>query len=79
MQRLRERSWLPNVIASRLGLAGKEKGSSGWRREEELKGKAIKVVDLLQHSAELGNAEALYALAKLSLVRIAILMFPHPY
>lgn len=31
-------------------------------------GKAVKVKDLLQHSAELGNAEALYKLAHLSLV-----------
>jgi SEL1 protein len=35
---------------------------------EELKGRAIKVVDLLQHSAELGNMDALYALAQVSLV-----------
>lgn len=37
-------------------------------RTEELKGKAIKVVDLLEHSAELGNMDALYALAQISLV-----------
>lgn len=37
-------------------------------RVEELRGKAIKVVDLLQHSAELGNMDALYALAQISLV-----------
>jgi SEL1 protein len=37
-------------------------------RVEELKGKAIKVVDLLQHSAELGNMDAMYALAQISLV-----------
>ena len=37
-------------------------------RVEELKGKAIKVIDLLQHSAELGNTDALYALAQISLV-----------
>jgi hypothetical protein len=34
-----------------------------------MRGKAIKVIDLLQHSAELGNTEALYTLARLSLVR----------
>ena len=44
-------------------------------RAEELKGKAIKVVDLLQHSAELGNLDALYALAQISLV-CAIDFFP---
>ena len=46
-----------------LGLGSKKK-------DEELRGKAIKVVDLLQHSAELGNTDALYTLAHVSLVRI---------
>ncbi|KAJ3513423.1 hypothetical protein NLJ89_g2960 [Agrocybe chaxingu] len=43
-----------------LGLGSK-------KREEELRGKAIKVVDLLQHSAELGNVDALFTLAQVSL------------
>jgi SEL1 protein len=38
------------------------------RRHDENRGKAIKVKDLLQHSAELGNEEALYKLAQISLV-----------
>jgi SEL1 protein len=42
---------------------------------EELKGKAIKVVDLLQHSAELGNMDALYLLAQISLVCTIIYFF----
>ena len=46
-----------------LGLGSKKK-------DEELRGKAIKVVDLLQHSAELGNMDALYTLAHVSLVRV---------
>lgn len=46
-----------------LGLGSKKK-------DEELRGKAIKVVDLLQHSAELGNMDALFTLAHVSLVRI---------
>ncbi|KIJ65896.1 hypothetical protein HYDPIDRAFT_27117 [Hydnomerulius pinastri MD-312] len=40
---------------------------AGSRKDEEMRGKAIKVVDLLQHSAELGNMEALYTLAQVSL------------
>lgn len=36
---------------------------------DEVRGKAVKVKDLLQHSAELGNTEALYKLAHISLVR----------
>jgi len=43
---------------------------------EELKGKAIKVVDLLQHSAELGNMDALYLLAQISLVCTIDFFFP---
>lgn len=39
------------------------------KKDEEMRGKAIKVVDLLQYSAELGNTDALYTLARLSLVR----------
>jgi len=38
-------------------------------RQEEQRVKAIKVVDLLQHSAELGNTDALFVLAQISLVR----------
>jgi SEL1 protein len=38
------------------------------KRDDENRGKAIKVKDLLQHSAELGNEEALYKLAHISLV-----------
>jgi SEL1 protein len=34
-----------------------------------MRGKSIKIIDLLQHSAELGNTDALYTLAKISLVR----------
>jgi len=50
-----------------LGLGSKKK-------DEELKGKAIKVVDLLQHSAELGNADALFTLGQVSLVRDFLLL-----
>ena len=39
------------------------------KKEEELKTKAIKVMDLLQHSADLGNKDALYTIAMVSLVR----------
>ncbi|KAF8653295.1 hypothetical protein AX16_003996 [Volvariella volvacea WC 439] len=37
------------------------------RREEEMRTKAIKVIDLLHHSVELGNPDALYTLAKVAL------------
>jgi len=56
-----------------LGLGSKKK-------DEEMRGKAIKVIDLLQHSAELGNLDALFTLAQVSLVcLIALIMheFPH--
>ncbi|KAL0581344.1 ERAD-associated protein [Marasmius crinis-equi] len=39
----------------------------GPKPRSEPSRKAIKVIDLLQHSAELGNMDALYAIAKISL------------
>lgn len=43
--------------------------SSGPKiQDKELFRKSVKVVDLLQHSAELGNTDALYTLAQISLV-----------
>ncbi|KAJ7188635.1 hypothetical protein C8R46DRAFT_1055361 [Mycena filopes] len=42
-------------------------GKESRTKREETKGKAIKVIDLLQHSAELGNSDALYTLAHISL------------
>jgi SEL1 protein len=53
-------------ITYTLGREGLGLGSR--RKEEEMRGKAIKVVDLLQHSAELGNNDALYMLAQIYLV-----------
>lgn len=41
-------------------------------KDEEMQRKAIKVIDLLQLSAELGNTEALFTLAYVSLVRMII-------
>jgi hypothetical protein len=58
--KLQQRLW----TKSTFGQLGNKR-----RKEEEIRGKAIKVKDLLQHSAELGNAEALYKLAHISLVR----------
>ena len=53
-----------------LGLGSKKK-------DEELRGKAIKVIDLLQHSAELGNMDALFTLAQVSLVRFFLQPFKY--
>lgn len=62
--KLKHQTWLPKFFTSR---GGKEEGARG-RREEEMRGKAVKVVDLLQHAAELGNTDALYTLGQLALV-----------
>jgi SEL1 protein len=43
-------------------------GKESRTKREETKSKAIKVIDLLQHSAELGNSDALFTLAQISLV-----------
>lgn len=62
-QRLRQNSWMPSFISGRH-----DRSSSSRKKDEELKGKAIKVLDLLLLSTELGNMDALFALAKLSLL-----------
>lgn len=55
-----------NVLSPEiLGLGSKKK-------DEEMRGKAIKVIDLLEHSAELGNKDALFTLAYVSLVSTRI-------
>lgn len=59
VMKLQQRLW----SKSAFGQLGNKK-----RRENELRGKAVKVKDLLQHSAELGSEEALYKLAHISLV-----------
>ncbi|KAI0332950.1 HCP-like protein [Cubamyces sp. BRFM 1775] len=61
--KLKNHSWLPSFVTDFLG----RELPSGRRREEELQGKAVKVVDLLQHAADLGNTDALYTLGHLAL------------
>jgi SEL1 protein len=55
-------------LSSVLGLGQETIGMGSRRKDEEQRLKAIKVLDLLEHSAELGNIDALYTLAKISLV-----------
>lgn len=43
--------------------------TSKQRKTDEVHPKAVKVIDLLQHSAELGNMDALFMYAKICLVR----------
>jgi SEL1 protein len=61
--KLRNKSWLPRFLASRSSS-----DNSGRKRQDTLR--AVKVVDLLTHAAELGHTDALYMLAKISLVRV---------
>ncbi|KAI0359680.1 HCP-like protein [Trametes cingulata] len=61
--KLKNHSWLPTFVTDYLG----RELSSGRKREEEFRGKAVKVLDLLQHAADLGNTDALYTLGQLSL------------
>ena len=69
-QRLRQQSWTPRPVLALFGLVGpSSKGGSGRsRRSEEMRGRAVKIVDLLEHSIELGNVDALYTLGRISLV-----------
>ena len=69
--KLRHQSWLPRFLSSRFSQ------ESGRRRsDEELRGRAIKVMDLLQHAADLGNLDALFVLGKLSLVLLSLSLMP---
>lgn len=60
-----------------LGLGQETIGMGSRRKDEEQRLKAIKVLDLLLHSAELGNTDALFTLAKVSLVSLA--SYPLPW
>jgi SEL1 protein len=48
---------------------GRSKGKKGRDIDDELRGKAVKVLDLLQHAAELGHEKAIRAMADIYLVR----------
>ena len=67
--KLRQQTWLPSPVRTILGLSKDGANGGGRKKEEELKGKAVKVVDLLEHAVELGHSDALYKLAQVSLVR----------
>jgi SEL1 protein len=55
------------------------KGKKGRDVEEEMKSKAVKVLDLLEHAADLGSEKAKYMLAQLALVCIIICLNPCLY
>ncbi|TDL23048.1 HCP-like protein [Rickenella mellea] len=57
--KLRHVSWLPKFLNSGDRLGG--------MRRDEMRGRALKVVDLLEHAVELGNLDALYKLAEISM------------
>ncbi|THH20211.1 hypothetical protein EUX98_g8629 [Antrodiella citrinella] len=61
--KLRHHTWIPTRIYNYLTREIR----GGRMKEDDLTGKAVKVVDLLQHAAELGNNDALYTLAQISL------------
>lgn len=65
--KLRNHSWLPSFVTDYLG----RELTNGRKKDEEFKGKAVKVIDLLQHAAELGHTDALYTLGQVSLVSLS--------
>ena len=67
--RLKHQSWIPNVIRGRLS---KDRWNTDKRREE-MEGRALKVVDLLEYAVDMGHMDALYKLAHVSLVRFTYL------
>jgi hypothetical protein len=52
-----------------FGLGG---FTGGEGKKEEIRGKALKVLDLLEYAAELGHLDALFKLGQLSLVRLSV-------
>lgn len=64
VQRLRQQSWTINTIPSFFGASSKGRN----RKIDEMRGRGIKIIDLLEHAVELGNIEALYTLGRVSLV-----------
>ncbi len=71
--KLRNHSWLPTFVTEYLG----RELTNSRKKDEELKGKAVKVIDLLQHAAELGHTDALYTLGQVSLVSRMLLQTFH--
>ncbi|OBZ69692.1 Protein sel-1 1 [Grifola frondosa] len=60
--KLRHQSWLPHF------LTGTWQGALWWEEKgRRVPWEAVKVIDLLQHAAELGNTDALYTLGQISL------------
>jgi len=55
-------------LSNSLGSGQDSIGIGSRRKDDEQRTKAIKVLDLLHHSVELGSTDALYTLAKISLV-----------
>ena len=82
LSRLRQQAWnwgfgILDLWKGLLGGAGGSGGGwggkgigSGKGRKEDMVGRAVKVVDLLEHAVELGHMEALYKLAHVSLVGV---------
>ncbi|KAI5123803.1 hypothetical protein M0805_009098 [Coniferiporia weirii] len=68
--KLRQQSWVPRFLSASLG---RDSWSAG-RKKEEMQGKAVKVVDLLEHAAELGHMDALYKLGHVSLFHLSPLL-----
>lgn len=62
--KLRQQSWMPRFLSAGLGRDGWPLG----KKRDEMRGKAVKAIDLLEHAIELGHMEALYKLAHVSMV-----------
>lgn len=67
ISRLQENTLVQTVFSTLLNPGGNAKQA---RREQDLKRKSVKVLDLLQLAVELGHLDATYALAQVSMVRV---------
>ncbi|KAH9942227.1 HCP-like protein [Epithele typhae] len=61
--KLGRHSWVPSFVTEYIST----ESTGSRRKEEDHRGRAVKVIDLLHHAADLGNRDALYTLGQVSL------------
>ncbi|KAF8308200.1 HCP-like protein [Clavulina sp. PMI_390] len=72
--RIRNHGWLPRWLSGKMDRINKDDATSSWSvfgssgsPPDPGSSKALKVIDLLTHAADLGHLDAMYSLADLSL------------
>src|ERR1700733_3255376 len=72
--RVRNHRWIPRWLSGKMDRIKNDDSSSSWNvfrgygsSADSTGGKSIKIIDLLEHAADLGHLDAMYTLAGLSL------------